>query len=109
MSYEDNDQNFNRRDRDNSNRREPSYSDTRPARTPLVWRTEKTWQVGRIVLVLQCADLDTGIKRRSFRIGKESQEQPDKPFPFVDPRDSGAVRELLTKMEEYLANNTLGL
>jgi hypothetical protein len=82
----------------------------REPRAPLQWRTEQTFQHGRIVLVLQAANLDNGGVRRSFRIGKESQDQPDKPFPFMDPRDIVSVREVLAQMENHLAGDrTSGL
>lgn len=83
-------------DRGNGGNREQS------PRPPLQWKTEKSFESGRIQLVLQSAELDRGGKRWSFRIGKASQEQPDKPFPFMDPRDSVAVRDVLAEMEAYL-------
>lgn len=73
-----------------------------PSRAPLVWQTDKSFQSGRIVLVLQSATLDNGSKRYSFRIGKASSGQPDKPFPFMDPRDVGCVREVLDAMDAHL-------
>jgi hypothetical protein len=73
-----------------------------PTRTPLQWRTEQTFQSGRIVLVLQVAEMDTGGQRRSFRIGKESREQPDKPFPFMDPRDANDVLTVMRELDAYL-------
>ena len=72
-------------------------------RAPLQWKTEKSFESGRIRLVLQSAELERGGKRWSFRIGKASQEQPDKPFPFMDPRDTNEVRTVMIEMEAYLA------
>lgn len=80
----------------------------RTPRAPLVWQAEKSFTRNRLSLVLQSANLDNGGVRRSFRIGKTSQEQPDKPFPFIDSRDIGDVMELLQDLEAYLANTGNG-
>jgi len=81
-----------------------SSSPERKAKPPLQWTTEKTFRRGggRLVLVLQKAMLENGSARLSFRIGKESTEQPDKPFPFMDPRDLREARELMDDLQIYL-------
>jgi len=76
----------------------------RKERPPLQWKTEKFFRKGggRLVLVLQKASLENGGSRLSFRIGKESTAQPDKPFPFMDPRDLREARELMDDLQIYL-------
>lgn len=107
MSYQDrgNGRDFNRNERGQRGGRPQrgNGNEDQAPRGPLQWKTERTFQKGRIVLVLQSAELDRGGKRWSFRVGKESQDNPDKPFPFMDPRDMGAVQEVLAEMEAHLA------
>lgn len=74
----------------------------RRSRPPLEWKTEKVFQQDRVVLVLQRGQGEDGYSRRSFRLGRESRDNPDKPFPFLDPRDVGQVRELLNSLDAYL-------
>jgi len=114
MSYRERERGGNDRDRnrpnDNRGNRREGGNGGRPDRAPLEWRTEQTFQCERIVLVLQRADLEEGGQRRSFRLGKESRDNPDKPFPFMDPRDAAQVRVVLAEMEGYLTDgNKSGL
>lgn len=105
MSYQDrgNGRDFNRGERGQRGGPPQRGNGDQAPRGPLQWKTEQMFKNGRIVLVLQSAELDRGGKRWSFRVGKESQDNPDKPFPFMDPRDIMAVREVMAEMEAHLA------
>lgn len=111
MSYQERERGGNGRDRNRrGGNRQEGGNGGRPERAPLEWRTEQTFQCERIVLVLQKADLAEGGQRRSFRLGKESRDNPDKPFPFMDPRDIAQVRVVLSELEDYLTDgNKSGL
>jgi len=79
--------------RDNGNRKD---------RPPLKWQTAERFQEGNVVGIVQYAELDSGGRRYSYRIGKESRNDPDKPFPFMDPRDIQAHRDVLSQIETWV-------
>lgn len=71
-------------------------------RKPLQWRDGERFQEGQVVGIVQFAILDNGQRRYSYRIGKESRKDPNRPFPFMDPRDISACREILNAIEVWV-------
>lgn len=71
-------------------------------RKPLEWKTAERFQNGKVVGIVQYAIQDNGNRRYSYRIGKESNNDPDKPFPFMDPRDIRSHRDVLAEIETWV-------
>lgn len=70
-------------------------------RKPLVWEQETVLNRGKVVCIVQGANLDNGGRRLSFRIGKASQDNPDRPFPHMDIRDIQHVKEIMAELEQW--------
>jgi len=71
-------------------------------RKPLVWERETVLVRGKVVCIVQSAPLDRGGRRYSFRIGKESAANPDRPFPHMDVRDIQNVKEIIAELESWV-------
>lgn len=70
-------------------------------RRPLVWERETVLIRGKVVCIVGSAALDSGGRRFSFRIGKESADNPDRPFPHMDIRDIQNVKDILVELETW--------
>lgn len=88
--------------RGNGNRDNRGDRGNRRDRPPLKWETAERFQEGNVVGIVQYAELENGGRRYSYRIGKESRNDPDKPFPFMDPRDIRSHREVLSQIETWV-------
>jgi len=88
----DNNRDRGNRDRGNGNR----------DRKPLEWHTAERFEQGNVVGIVQYAVQDNGNRRYSFRVGKESRNDPDKPFPFMDPRDIHSLKQVLSEIETWV-------
>jgi hypothetical protein len=71
-------------------------------RKPLVWEQETVISRGKVVCIVQSAALDNGGRRFSFRVGKASQDNPDRPFPHMDIRDIQNVKEIIAELEMWV-------
>jgi hypothetical protein len=71
-------------------------------RKRLQWEPETILTRGQVVCIVQSAALDRGGRRFSFRIGKESRDNPDRPFPHMDVRDIQNVKEIIAELELWV-------
>lgn len=91
-----------RRGRDNRGNGNRDRDNGKRERKPLEWQTAERFTEGHVVGIVQYAILDNGNRRYSYRIGKESRNDPDKPFPFMDPRDIRSHRDVLSQIETWI-------
>jgi len=73
-------------------------------RPALVWEEIDRFVSGQVTGVVQSTVLANGNRRYSYRIGRTSRTSPDKPFPFLGPRDIHSQRQVLSEIEICIEN-----
>jgi hypothetical protein len=81
----------------NYNQKEPGNGNTR---SPLVWEPLKTFQDGKVVVLIARAETEKG-NRYSFRVGKSGKE-PEKLLAWLGPQDISVARGLLEEADKFL-------
>jgi len=102
MSYEREDKREVRRQRGDRSGRDNAPVNGGEPRKSLVWEPETILTQGQVVCSVQSAALDRGGRRFSFRIGKESRDNPDRPFPHMDVRDIQNLKEVIAQLELWV-------